>query len=139
MKRLVTGVGMMALLVAGCATGNTAVDVAEQTVHGTLAGSFQMTGGPVTPSGKLAMGPRPLSGVVTVKDSSGHTVDVTVGASGKFSVRLAPGIYAVAGQSPQIESMGPNGTASLLPCAMLNATSVQAGQTDRITLTCTVP
>lgn len=51
---------------------------------------------------QAAVGPRPLSGVVVrFKDAGGHTVDVTVGASGKFSVRLAPGTYSVAGMTSE--------------------------------------
>ena len=83
MRWLVAGFGVVALLVAGCASGS----------FGMVAGTFQGVAGPVSPSGQPAVGPWPLSGVVRFTDASGHTVEVTVGASGKFSVRLAPGTY----------------------------------------------
>ncbi|TVZ06400.1 carboxypeptidase regulatory-like domain-containing protein [Trebonia kvetii] len=35
----------------------------------------------------------PVAGTVTFTDKSGHTVTVTVGASGRFTVRLAAGNY----------------------------------------------
>jgi hypothetical protein len=87
MRWLVAGLGIVALLVAGCASGNS----------GTVAGTFQGEAGPISPSGQAAVGPWPLSGVVRFTDASGHTVDVTVGVSGKFSVRLSPGTYSVVG------------------------------------------
>jgi hypothetical protein len=85
MRWLVAGFGIVALLVAGCASGSI----------GTVVGTFQAAAGPISPPGHAAVGPWPLSGVVRFKDASGHTADVTVGASGKFSVRLAPGTYGV--------------------------------------------
>ena len=37
---------------------------------------------------------QPLPGVVTVRDTAnGHTVTVTVGASGRFSLGLVAGVY----------------------------------------------
>ncbi len=131
MRWLVAGFGIVALLVAGCASGN----------FGTVVGTFQMEAGPISPSGQAAVGPVPLSGVVRFKDASGQTVDVTVGASGKFSVRLAPGTYGVAGVTSQMGLVDPHSTISQPPCEMQNmsSTRVRAGQTDRITLICYGP
>jgi hypothetical protein len=131
MRWLVAGFWFVALLLAGCASGNV----------GTVAGTFEMEAGPASPSGQAAMGPVPLSGVVRFTDANGQTVDVTVGASGKFSVRLAPGIYTVAGVTAQMGQVDPHSGLSQPPCEMQNmsSTRVRAGQTDRITLICYGP
>jgi hypothetical protein len=84
--------------------------------------------------------PRPLSGVVRFTDASGHAVDVTVGASGKFSVRLAPGTYSVVGVTAEMGAVDPNSGMSQPPCQMPNmSTRVRAGQADRVTVTCYGP
>ena len=131
MRWLVAGFGIVALLVAGCASGS----------FGTVVGTFQAEAGPISPSGQAAVWPWPLSGVVRFKDASGHAVDVTVGASGKFSVRLAPGTYSVAGVTSQFGAVDPHSGMSQPPCEMQNmdSTRVRAGQTDRITLICFGP
>jgi hypothetical protein len=79
--------------------------------------------------------------VVRFEDATGQTVDVTVGASGKFSVRLAPGTYRVEGVTSQMGLVDPHSTISQPPCGMqnLDSTRVRAGQTDRITLICYGP
>jgi hypothetical protein len=131
MRWLVAGFGIVILLVAGCASGS----------FGTVVGTFQGEAGPISASGQAATGPWPLSGVVRFKDVSGHTVDVTVGASGKFSVQLAPGTYSVAGVTSQMGAVEPQSGMSQPPCEMqnLSSTRVRAGQTDRITLICYGP
>jgi hypothetical protein len=130
MRWLVAGLGIVALLVAGCASGNS----------GTVAGTFQGEAGPISPSGQAAVGPWPLSGVVRFTDASGHTVDVTVGVSGKFSVRLSPGTYSVVGVTSAFGAVDPNSGMSQPPCQMANmSTRVRARQTDRITVTCYGP
>jgi len=120
------GSGVVALLVAGCTSGGggTAVSSAAGT-YGTVAGTFQLEAGPLL---------MPYAGAVRFKDASGHTVDVTVGRSGMFSVRLTPGAYTVAASAAQ--SM--NG---LPTCVMQNSSSVRvlAGQTDRIAVMCEGP
>jgi hypothetical protein len=130
MRWLVAGFGIVVLL-AGCASGS----------FGTAVGTFQGEAGPVSVSGQAAVGPWPLSGVVRFTDASGRTVDVTVGASGKFSVQLAPGTYSVAGVTSQMGAVDPHSTISQPPCEMQNVSStrVLAGHTDRITLICYGP
>src|SRR5579859_418038 len=130
MRWLVTGFGILPLLVAGCASGSS----------GTVAGTFQGEAGPISPSGQAAVGPWPLSGVVRFTDASGHTVDVTVGASGKFSARLPPGTYSVVGVTSAFGAVDPNSGMSQPPCQMPDmSTRVRAGQTERITVTCYGP
>ena len=131
MRWLVAGFGIPALLLAGCAGGE----------FGTVIGTFQGEAGPILPSGQAAAGPWPLSGVVIFKGASGQVVDVTVGASGRFSVRLAPGVYTVEGVTSQMGAVEPHSGMSQPPCEMQNmdSTRVRAGQTDRITLVCYGP
>jgi hypothetical protein len=130
MRWLVAGFGIE-LLMAGCASGS----------FGTVAGTFAAEAGPISPSGQAAVGPWPVSGVIRFTDASGHTVDVTVGASGKFSARLAPGIYSVTGLTSEFGGAEPHSGVSQPPCEMQNmaSTRVRAGQTDRITLICSGP
>ena len=131
MRWLVAGFGVVVLLAAGCTRGS----------FGTVAGTFQGEAGPVSASGQAAVGPWPLSGVVRFTDASGHTVDVTVGASGKFSAQLAPGTYRVEGVTSMMGAVDPHSGISQPPCDMQNVSStrVRAGQTDRITLICYGP
>jgi hypothetical protein len=129
-KWLVAGFGI-ALARQGCSSGS----------FGTVAGTFQAEAGPISQSGKAAVGPWPISGVVRFTDASGHTGDITVGASGRFSARLAPGTYKVTGVTSEFGSVEPNSGLSQPPCEMQNmaSTRVRAGQTDRITLICVGP
>ena len=86
---------------------------AQWVVHGT----FETQGGSA----------RPLSGTVTFRDSAtGHTVNVTVGASGKFSLGLAAGTYAATGQT------GHSGS----PCSAPVTVTVRAGQLTQVSLSC---
>lgn len=131
MRWLVAGLGIAVLLLAGCASGDS----------GTVIGTFQEEAGPASASGQAAAGPWPLSGVVRFTNASGQTVDVTVGASGKFSAQLAPGTYTVEGITSQMGSVDPHSTISQPPCEMQNmaSTQVRARQTDRIMLICYGP
>jgi hypothetical protein len=62
---------------------------------GTVTGTLEAVGGPP------GDGSRALSGQITLHGSGGHIVGITVGATGRFSVPVPVGTYAVAGQSPQ--------------------------------------
>jgi hypothetical protein len=80
-------------------------------------GTFETEGAPAAP----------LPGVVTFRDSSnGHTVTVTVGASGKFTVGLVAGTYTATAQ-PQHSNAA---------CAAPVTVTVHAGQLTRDTLVC---
>lgn len=69
----------------------------------------------------------PLSGVVTFRDSStGHTVNVTVGTSGTFSLGLTVGTYTVTGH--------PERSTSRCPAPV--TVTVQAGDHNRVSLVC---
>jgi hypothetical protein len=134
MKRLVVApLGFAALLMAGCASGNGS--------SGTVTGTFQAQTGPVSASGQAAGKPFPVSGVIRFTDAAGHAVDVTVSASGKFSVQLPPGKYGVAGVTSALGAVDPHSGLSQPPCQMQNISSarVQAGQAVRIGLICYGP
>ncbi len=70
---------------------------------------------------------QPLSGMVTFRDrTTGHTVNVTVGASGKFSLGLVAGTYTATGQTGHSNS----------PCSAPVTVTVRAGQLTRVSLVC---
>ena len=66
---------------------------------GTVTGRLQIEGGPIGPGGQQP-GKRPMSGTVQFTGTRHQRVTVRVGSSGTFSVRLAPGTYAVCWRSP---------------------------------------
>jgi hypothetical protein len=103
-----------------------------------VRGKFEMTGGPVQP-GKTSTPARPLSGVVTFRDSGGDLLNVTVGASGTFAVNLAPGTYTVTGRSKHIQQQNANGTVSDPPCSSAVKLTVRAGTPAHVTVVCAVP
>jgi hypothetical protein len=132
MRRLTAGLALMALAVTGCAatattssgtatpgtglsglTSGGAPGLAQWVVDGT----FETEGGSA----------QPLSGVVTFRDrTTAHTVNVTVGASGKFSLGLVAGTYTATGQTKHSDS----------PCSAPVTVTVRAGQLTRVSLVC---
>jgi hypothetical protein len=122
-------------------TGTAAKAPVDRYVPALLAvlGKFEMAGGPVQP-GKTTTPVRPLSGVVTFRDSGGDALSVTVGASGTFSVNLTPGSYTVTGRSKSIEQQNADGTVSDPPCSSPVKLTVRAGTTPaHVTVVCAVP
>ena len=104
-----------------------------------VLGKFEMVGGPLQP-GKTSTPVRPLSGVITFRDSSGDTLNVTVGASGTFSLNLAPGSYTVTGRSTHLEQQNADGTVSDPPCSSPVKLTLRAGTTTaHVTVVCAVP
>ena len=103
-------------------------------VHGT----FEEKGGPVQP-GKTSPPVKPLAGVVTFRDSGGDALNVTVGASGKFSVNLAPGSYTVTGRSKSIEQQNADGSYSDPPCSSPLTLTVRPGTPAQVTVECLIP
>jgi len=103
-------------------------------VHGT----FEEKGGPVQP-GKTSPPVMPLAGVVTFRDSGGDALNVTVGASGKFSVNLAPGSYTVTGRSKSIEQQNADGSYSDPPCSSPLTLTVRPGAPAQVTVECLIP
>jgi hypothetical protein len=84
-------------LAAVCVAGFTAACSALAPADGTLTGHLYGVGGPAPGA------PRPWPGTVTVT-GPGVRRDVTVGASGAYSVTVPAGTYTVAGRSPLYES-----------------------------------
>jgi hypothetical protein len=151
MRQLTAGLAIMALAVTGCAvtattsSGKTSTAVTSHnatTATGTSGTATPGTGlSGLTSSGASGLaqwvvdgtfetegGPaHPLSGVVTFRDSNtGHTVNVTVGASGKFSLGLVAGTYTTTGQTKHSDS----------PCSAPVTVTVRAGQLTRVSLVC---
>ena len=127
-----TGMLLTGLLLAGCAATGT-----QAPATGHLAGRLVMEGGPMGPRGQQP-GERPIPGTVTFTAAGHRPVTVEVGASGRFSVALAPGQYQVSGRSPDIIEV--DGTTQReLPCSQPASATVTAGRTAVITLACIVP
>jgi hypothetical protein len=152
MRQLMAGLVIMALAVTGCAasattgsgkpaavTSHAAAPAASTTsASGTssappgLGGLANANPGPAqwVVDGTLetaGVPAQPLPGVVTFRDSAnGHSVQVTVGASGKFSLGLVAGTYTATGQA------GHSGSACAAPVTF----TVQAGQLTRVSLVC---
>ena len=150
MRQLMAGLVIMALGVTGCAATATtgSAKPAAVTSHGTtpaartsgtatgIPGLGGLTGNsPAGPAQWVVDGTfetesvpvQPLPGVVTFRDTAnGHTVTVTVGASGKFSLGLVAGTYTATGQAQHSNSQ----------CAPPVTFTVQAGQLTRVSLVC---
>ena len=103
-----------------------------------VRGTFEMVGGPMQP-GKTSTPVRPLSGVVSFRDSGGEVLNVTVGASGKFSLNLAPGSYTVTGRSKQIKQQNADGSVSERACSPAVKLTVRPGTPAHVTVVCAVP
>ena len=151
MRQLTAGLAIMALAVTGCAaTATTSSGKTSTAVTSHSATTATGTSGTATPGTGLSGltsggasglaqwvvdgtfetegGPaHPLSGVVTFRDSTtGHTVNVTVGASGKFSLGLVAGTYTATGQTKHSDT----------PCSAPVTVTVRAGQLTRVSLVC---
>ena len=145
MRQLAAGLAIIALAATGCAaTATTSGGTATaRTSHSatTAAGSGTATehGGPASNGSGLAQwvvdgtfetkggSAQPLAGIVTFRDSAtGHSVSVTVGASGKFSLGLVAGTYTATGQAGHSDS----------PCSAPVTVTVQAGQPTQVSLAC---
>jgi len=91
---------------------------------GTLTGILQAVGGP------NGIGPRALSGKVTVMNLNGtRRYSVIVGANGRFSVPAPVGRFSVSGRSPQYE-----GGAAV--CRASGPVVVTKGFTSRVEIDC---
>jgi hypothetical protein len=124
------------LVLAGCASASTPATTTPAT--GLLAGRFVREGGPLGPGGQQPA-EIPLRGTVTFTATGHRPVSVQVGSSGRFSVTLLPGRYQVAGRSPDIETVDPNGRQQEQACSQPLSATVTAGQTITIAVTCVVP
>jgi hypothetical protein len=152
MRQLTAGLAVMALAVTGCSAASSASDPSPPATtispSATAGGSGTATSGAglggLTSGGSAGLAQwvvdgvfetaggsaRPLSGVVTFRDNStGHSADVTVGASGKFSLGLVAGTYTATGQTGHSDS----------PCSAPVTVTVRAGQLTRVSLACKAP
>lgn len=110
-------------LLAFTAAGMSLASCSSSPATGTLTGTLQAVGGPA------GVGPRPLSGQVTLHGSTGRIYTITLGANGRFSVHPAVGTYTVSGRSPQYEG----GTAD---CQASRPVTVTKGVTSSIKVDC---
>jgi hypothetical protein len=111
----VLGVAGAALIAAGCSGGTVAAPT------GTVQGRLLAYPGPMPANGKPPA--NPMAGMAAFTDKSGHTVTVTVDASGRFIIHLAAGNY----------------TALLAPTSLApvrESIRVQANKTLTITVLC---
>jgi hypothetical protein len=154
MRQLTAGLAVMALAVTGCAAtssasgGSTPPAATSHSATTASGGSGTATGGAglggLTSGGSAGLArwvvdgtfetaggsARPLSGVVTFRDgATGHSANVTVGASGKFSLGLVAGTYTATGQA------GHSGSACSAPVTV----TVRAGQLTRVSVVCKAP
>ena len=90
---------------------------------GTLTGTLQAVGGPP------GVGPRALSGQVTLHGSNGTRDIISVGANGRFSVPASVGRYTVSARSPQYKG----GTAD---CKASGPVTVTKGLTSGVEVDC---
>jgi hypothetical protein len=139
------------LVLAGCASASTPATTTPATsptgpatvspgapATGLLTGRFVREGGPLGPGGQQPA-EIPLRGTVTFTATGHRPVSVQVGASGLFSVALLPGRYQVAGRSPGIETVDPDGRQQEQTCSQPSSATITAGQTITIAVTCVVP
>lgn len=90
---------------------------------GTVTGVLQAVGGPGD------VGPRALSGQVTLHGPGGHKTGISVGANGRFSAPVSVGRYTVSGRSPQYE--GGKGV-----CRAAEPVTVTKGVTTKVRIKC---
>ena len=148
MRQLTAGLAIMALAVTGCAatssaSGGNSPAATSPSATPASGGSGTATGGAglggLTSGGSAGparwvvdgvfetAGGSALSGVVTFRDSAtGDSTNVTVGASGKFSLGLVAGTYTATAQA------GPGDS----PCSAPVTVAVRAGQLTRVSLAC---
>lgn len=107
----------------------------QRPANGQVAGKFERVGGPVQP-GTLQSLTVPLSGTIAFARFGHKTVTVRVGRKGRFSVRLAPGVYRMSGRTPDIQGEPGNVDAT---CPLFRPLTVRAGVTRHITVVCSVP
>jgi hypothetical protein len=145
MRQLAAGLAIIALAATGCAAtattsgGTATARTSHSATTAAESGTATEHGGPASNGSGLAQwvvdgtfetkggSAQPLAGMVTFRDSAtGHTVNVTVGASGKFSLGLVAGTYTATGQVGHSDS----------PCSAPVTITVQAGQPTQVSLVC---
>lgn len=150
MRQLMAGLVIMALGVTGCAASGTASSGQPATATSHAATPAATASGPaaavsglggMASSGSSGLAQwvvngtfekqgtpaQPLPGVVTFRDSAnGHTVTVTVGASGKFTLGLVAGTYTATGQAQHGNAV----------CTAPVTVTVHAGQLTKVSLVC---
>ncbi len=109
-------------LVTGCGARTSTPTPSPIPATGTLGGQMIRVGGALgTPN-------QPLSGIIKIT-SDGVTIKVPVGANGFFFVDLAPGSYAVVGQSRGVGNED---------CPVPGVTVIRSFTITRVTVICNI-
>jgi hypothetical protein len=109
-----------ALVAAGCSNGG-----GTTRPTGTVVGTYIRAGGP---AGAPDI---PLSGTISFRGRSGSTTSFHSDDTGKFTVQLPAGTYAVTAESSLIND-------GKVPCSQPLTTRVQTGKTATIALICSI-
>ncbi len=133
MRATVAVAAMVLVGACGAASAGSAASAPLGGARGTVTGRLVREGGPIGPGGKQP-GEHPIPGQVRFTSAGRHPVRVKVGTSGRFSVRLLPGRYAVTGSSPGLDAPGGRGR-----CSEPMHVTVRAPQVRKITVACIVP
>ena len=124
LARTVLGVAGAALIVAGCSGGTAAAPT------GTVQGRLLAYPGPMPVNGNPPA--NPVAGTAAFTDKSGHTVTVTIDASGRFIIHLAAGSYtallAPTSQTPLRENIRVQANKTLTITVLCSADSGTCGQ-----------
>ena len=114
---------LLAVMAAGMTLASCSSPTGPPGPTGTLTGTLQAVGGPP------GVGPRALTGQITLHESNGTRFSIDVGANGRFSVPATVGTYTVTGRSPQYEG----GTAD---CQASGPVTVTEGVTSSVEVDC---
>ena len=125
----------LTLMAAACGTTAPPMRTSTPGPYGTVNGSFVRVGGPIAQNGSQPP-PVPLTGTVLFAAGDQRTLAVRVGESGRFSVSLPAGSYAVSGLSPSLQA---SGATVELPCSAPVHVAVVAHRTVHVSVVCPVP
>jgi hypothetical protein len=114
---------LLAVMAAGMTLASCSSPTGPSGPTGTLTGTLQAVGG------ASGVGPRALSGEVTLHGPDGRRTLITAGANGRFSVPVSVGRYTVSGQSPKFEG----GAAD---CKASRPVIVAKGVTSKVEVDC---
>lgn len=134
----VAGIGAALLLAACAAPAAHVTSTSSEGSYGTVTGQFLREGGPIGRGGQQPAVVR-LQGMVTFTAAHHRQVNVRVGRSGDFAVRLPAGKYNVSGRSPGVIEVTSDGKDHETPCSAPMTVTVSTGHVAKIRVVCNVP